>query len=400
MRYWRRLETLNEVTDPWHMPPGMRLGIPLAWLRVQPAEARVVAVHGEAEVLLADKGRKVPATVGLALRSGDEVHTGAGANLTLEFADGSQLLVQSQTRAVMDSLRAYGETGLADTRIRVPQGRTETRVTPRTSPGSPRFEIRTPAAASAVRGTRFRVSAEAAQPVSRTEVTLGTVGVTGAGETRLVPKRYGTVARAGAPPLPPTPLLPPPDLSGLPKIVERVPVQLAVPPLPGAVSYRAQIAKDEAFKTLLYDTPSNLPRFRGPDLPDGDYVLRVRGIDVRGLEGLDAVHRVAIDDFGTGYSSLNYLKRFPIDRLKIDRSFVRDVTTDPDAASITTAVIALARSMRLRVTADGVETGAQLEFLRCEQCDEVQGFYLSRPLAAADLARFLLLRRDPPPPAP
>jgi len=98
---------------------------------------------------------------------------------------------------------------------------------------------------------------------------------------------------------------------------------------------------------------------------------------------------LAIDDFGTGYSSLSYLKRFPIDKLKVDRSFITNVTTDPSDASVTQAIIAMAHSLGLTVTAEGVEEASQLAFLRQNDCEEVQGYYFSKPLTEKDMAHLL-----------
>jgi EAL domain-containing protein (putative c-di-GMP-specific phosphodiesterase class I) len=89
---------------------------------------------------------------------------------------------------------------------------------------------------------------------------------------------------------------------------------------------------------------------------------------------------IAIDDFGTGYSSLSYLRRFPIDVLKIDQSFVRQISNGGGDTAIVAAVIGMARSLKLRVVAEGVETLEELLFLQSQQCDEVQGYYFSRPV--------------------
>jgi EAL domain-containing protein (putative c-di-GMP-specific phosphodiesterase class I) len=111
---------------------------------------------------------------------------------------------------------------------------------------------------------------------------------------------------------------------------------------------------------------------------------------------LDKLHEIkslgvelAVDDFGTGYSSLSYLKQMPVDRLKIDQSFVRDIPSNPDDCAIVRAILAMASNLSLQVIAEGVESEAQLAFLHDEGCQEIQGFLLSPPVNADSfIARF------------
>jgi diguanylate cyclase (GGDEF)-like protein/PAS domain S-box-containing protein len=112
------------------------------------------------------------------------------------------------------------------------------------------------------------------------------------------------------------------------------------------------------------------------------------GAILRTLRGFG--FRISVDDFGTGYSSLAYLKSFPLDTLKVDRSFIRDIVNNPDDAMITRAVISMAHSLRLKVVAEGVETAAQLAMVAAGACDEVQGFYFSKPLPGAECAAYIL----------
>lgn len=111
-------------------------------------------------------------------------------------------------------------------------------------------------------------------------------------------------------------------------------------------------------------------------------MAELRELNLGGIE-------ISIDDFGTGYSSLSYLKRLPIDTLKIDKSFVQEVTTDPDDAAIVAAIITMAHTLKLKVVAEAVETVEQLEFLRGLKCDQMQGYLFSKPLPAEEITRLL-----------
>jgi EAL domain-containing protein (putative c-di-GMP-specific phosphodiesterase class I) len=165
-----------------------------------------------------------------------------------------------------------------------------------------------------------------------------------------------------------------------------------LPPLRMAVNLSARQLQDEK----LVDMVSSV--LKGCGLPAEQLQLEIT--EGAMMESVDSAIRivndlrhlgvgVAVDDFGTGYSSLSYLKRFPIDTVKIDRSFVRDLTIDPSDAAIVTTILAMARSLGLDVVAEGVETRPQLEFLREHGCHEFQGYLLSRPIRADEYEKLV-----------
>jgi diguanylate cyclase (GGDEF)-like protein/PAS domain S-box-containing protein len=153
----------------------------------------------------------------------------------------------------------------------------------------------------------------------------------------------------------------------------------------------------ESVAQILKDTGLD-PNLLELELTEGS-IMKDPNQAIRKLHELKAMGiHISVDDFGTGYSSLNYLKRFPIDTLKVDQSFVREITTDPDNEAIVSAIITLAHALKLNVIAEGVETQEQLETLRALKCDEVQGFLFSRPLGVAEFTDLLAERLTIGPP--
>jgi diguanylate cyclase (GGDEF)-like protein/PAS domain S-box-containing protein len=172
-----------------------------------------------------------------------------------------------------------------------------------------------------------------------------------------------------------------------------------LPAVPVAVNVSAVQFRQEGFRKMIdrvLRETGLAPQYLELELTES-LLLSNADMTLSVLRGLKAMGlKLAIDDFGTGYSSFSYLKHFPVSKLKIDRSFVRDVAVNPDDAAITTAIISMAKSLSLKVIAEGVEDEAQLIFLRAHQCDEIQGYYFSKPLAPEEAAD--RLRDDYPEP--
>jgi hypothetical protein len=292
---WQKLQDYNKVTDPLHLPPGMTLHIPVAWLRLEPARARVIAVVGHATATLPGAAQAMHVTQGMSFGYGATLVTQSDASLTLEFADGSRILVQSNSELTFDRLSAYKNTGMVDTRVRLQRGRINSDVTPM-SGNAARFNVSTPGTISSVRGTHFRVIADSTTDEARTEVISGKVDVGNDKRHVLVTTGLGVATAGGASPGQPQSLLPAPALQCPVAPINQFPYEFQWQALDGAQHYRVQVASSVKFEALLLDRVVDDTRAVIPDLSDGIYAIRVRGVGARELEGLDATcSAVSID---------------------------------------------------------------------------------------------------------
>lgn len=290
MQYVKRLQQLNRIPDAYTIPPGKKIRIPVAWTkqRTEGVNARVVNIHGVALLKRINVAEYMPVELGTQLYVGDEIRSENDAFVTIEFTDKSRMRLQDNSHIRINEMKVFGDYGLVDTLIDLQQGRTENAVPSKSEIGT-RFRIKTPSAVSSVRGTDFRVGTLTNGKDTSSEVLTGQVQVSGGQKVINVSSGFGTVTSLSAPPSPPVKLLPPPDLTQTSAIYERLPLIITLPPLAGASTYRTQIAKDQNFDAMWSEfTTTKLP-FRDGDIPDGDYWLRVRGIDAAGIEGRDAI---------------------------------------------------------------------------------------------------------------
>lgn len=287
-RVQRALAQHNRLADPDRIWPGQTILIPRAWLKSGSAEIEVAAVQGE----VASRGG--PLAAGAKLAAGDDLRTGKDGFVTLKLVDGSTLSLMPNAAARVERAQAT-PSGTTDTAVHLNAGRAETAVQ-RARQGASRFEIRTPVAIAAVRGTEFRVAVDGGTGATTSEVVEGEVGVedTGGRATVGVAAGFGTRVRAGEAPLAPRRLLPAPTLWGGVQLIDRSPFAVSFAPLAGAQTYRVFISPSEDLRPVLAEEILAAPELRFAQLADGDYFVRVRGIDDIGLEGRDTMGRLRV----------------------------------------------------------------------------------------------------------
>ena len=288
---WSEIQRINNIAKgpDRQIKPGTRIKIPVSMLKHPPVPAIVIAVSGPARLLRAN-GDEEPVQVGTKLYAGDRVITTDQQSLRIQFADKSELQVLSHSELVLDKLSYHKKTGMVDTRMRLHRGRVNTWVE-RLKPKS-RYQIQTPAAITAVRGTQYRLGSDD-NKISRAEVTEGLVGVSAGGVTKQVESGFGLVVEQGKPLPDPVKLLAAPSISEN-LSAEYGAISTTWTMLDGAAKYRYQLATDPAFNQIVLDRSTDKPRLSIDQLEGGMYYLRVRGIATNQLEGLNATRSFTI----------------------------------------------------------------------------------------------------------
>lgn len=306
---WPELARANHLAQPNRLSTGVVLVIPLRLMVVEPVPGVVVAVSGDVSLLgkagTVGSAAGTPLLAGQPVPEGSELRTGVGS-ATVRLVDGTVLRLRAGSSVQIDASSRVPRTGSVRSGVVLQQGQIEVQAQP-ASAGQPGFRVNTPQGVLGVRGTEFRVHAEAASATTRSEVLEGAVAATGtraqpaqaagvAGVAGVAPSAqrvgagFGVVVDRTGSVSPPVALLPAPNLAQLPALQERALVRFTLPALAGATAYRGQVARDARFDQLLADLQSESTELRIADLPDGDYVLRVRGVDTNGLQGFNADH--------------------------------------------------------------------------------------------------------------
>lgn len=280
---YAEVQQLNRIANPFRIPVGTPLRIPVRLLRQQLATGEVVASSGGVTRLRSN--RESTLNVGDRVGEGDRVVTAGNSFITVQLANGTLFSLSPDSNIIVRRLRTTLLTGQIERLIAVERGRL--RATVRKLRNSEDFKATTPVSVSAVRGTEFSIGYDMTTRVAGTEVVDGNVAVSADAQSRNVPRGYGIIARADALDQPKK-LLPAPRLSRL-TLNPGAKLAVVVEPVSGAVSYRAELATDEKFSAVIGEARSTQPLLAIPALPDGGWFVRVSAIDPDGLQGMSTV---------------------------------------------------------------------------------------------------------------
>lgn len=281
---WRQLQLINKINDPALLAPGTVLYIPYA-ISGGMTFAEVIWVRGDAQRI--NNAVSTVITHGMQIGMGETISTGEGSSLTLRFMDRSRMLVSSNSRITLNKIILNKKSGQISTTLSLEAGAVESVVTP-TESVKAQYEIKAPALSLAVRGTRFRVKVDSRTGLTHTMVSQGEVAASAQNLTVSVTAGHGTLATPGSPPETPRALLNPPAITSALSVFEQLPVQFSWNHLEGAKQYRVELLDRGGLQQIgEMMTTDTLTGWK--NLEDGDYQLRVSGIDDVGLEGKAAI---------------------------------------------------------------------------------------------------------------
>jgi len=285
-----RLLQYNNLANRSQLGPGDTIRIPLSWLQQQPDPARASSVSGQVSVHSGRDSRKRPLTVGTLVRVGDELISYSGT-ATIELADGSVVRLSPNSRLAFNRLTRYRKSGMVDTRLRLKEGELETQVRPFDEDGS-RFEIETPSAVAAVRGTMFSLKTGPAGTDLR--VTDGRVAFGHRGKTRVIPEGYSArISTASNGNMSIRRLPPAPELNPLPPSLTRLPQTLSWQPN-GATQYQVNVFEADSGRWLQSATLEDA-RYSLDLLDNGQYEVQLAALDRHGIAGMPGTLDFEVD---------------------------------------------------------------------------------------------------------
>ncbi|KZY83886.1 hypothetical protein A3741_03520 [Oleiphilus sp. HI0069] len=295
---WTDLIRYNKIEQVSALAPGSIIKIPMHWLKHQPKPAVAKSVSGSALIKRASKSVFKLLKTNMNIRVGDEVATKKG-NVLIEFADSSTIRLEENSNLVFNKLSHFGKTGMVDTRLRLKRGSLSTEVTPLVK-GS-RYEITTPSAVAAVRGTEFRLSTQGNE--TQLEVIEGEVSFAGEHGTTQVFAGNGARIKKGSAIIEQTKLADAPKALFAERVVDDLPSTLSWEEQKSAEAYRVQLTDNKQNGKLVKQGKIQKPELELEHIENGEYDVSMRAIDANGFEGVDSVTRIAVD-IGTEQAKL------------------------------------------------------------------------------------------------
>jgi hypothetical protein len=283
---WTELQRINRVQDPYRLPIGSVLRMPLALVKQAAANADVIFVSGQAH-WQQSATHWAPLQIGQQLGPGAVIVTKENSKVVIQFADESTTNVVSNSTLSLDALSLYSGGAMVDTKLRLQKGQIETNANPEHIQGN-QMQVITPSAIAAVRGTTFRVTAD--EKATTQETLDGRVALNAADQEVMVNQGFGSKAEQGKQPIPPVVLLPAVDTSNFKAQHAALPVIFEAPPMKGAERWVAKVATDAGFNQLVAEGEFNNNQLVFADVPDGQLYLNLRAKDSEGIVGYEAVH--------------------------------------------------------------------------------------------------------------